>query len=842
MSNDFELLKNVGAIYRCAFFNLAMHPNTMRNKLIFQRKISTKNKFYQAFDKIVAEGGIIKSKDVVSINPEVVLKGVFREENGNYYVAMVGGDEVYRISKGVAQSYENGDALHVVLTEIGGQREAIVLGKNYEESFTDYTDRRAKEKKEKAEAVGADCVIGRVVKLSHDDLVFIPNDKKLARQIPIINAKSEMAGFQDKICVMKLQNPDDVTFGGTIIETRGDAGNPVHEYAAIAEDHDAIMNWEGAQIEEEISKIPTSVDLSTLSLITEEEARKNPQGKTVDLRHLPFTTVDPATCKDMDDAIYSYIDEKGHIVCYTAVANVTKYVNLDSEIGRRYTQSAFTIYAPNRAYNILPTGLSTGICSLNENEDRLAFVVKTVLDQRTGNPIRSEIFDALISSRKKYSYEQAQEIVDERRLEYTYGYLKSKLQAGEQLTLEEQVMMNYHAANVIKRGFRDRNMITFNTKSERTVTFNEDQSDIIDIIPENHLYYHEVIEAFMITANEATAKYCLDHKIDNIYRTHEEPSDKKKERAFELFSVLGIEFDGDLSPMGLKKIVEEVEGRDVEEIVNKFLVRLQSRAMYNIDLGDEDGEDTYYYDNNGKIVIDDEFISHFGLQSKHYSHTTSPIRRSPDYVTHYNILAHIHGSQPLTSKRVYEIASIANQRQTEVDEAERQFEDLNSAIYCEKHIGDQFDGRIVKFKKTTEDQGFVDEILVVVKAEENGVEAIIPLSEIIGGKKAASAYISKYGSHITDALGNPLLTLCQPVSFKIERADRRTREVVGGVDRQNFARSESEMPYAHGRQKWGREQAQNPAFANARIKSSRENRRRNNKAKNKRNGDLEKDF
>ena len=289
-------------------------------------------------------------------------------------------------------------------------------------------------------------VLGRVVKLSHDELVFIPNKKSIAlRQIPILNNKEEMAAFQDKICIMELENIDVPYLGGKIVDVKGDAGNPIHEYDAIAESYGAIMSWDDSKLLNEIERIPSYVDDKTLNLISEAQAKTmGVSDATVDLRHIPFVTVDPATCKDMDDAIYSTFNENGDIVCYTAVANVTKYVNLNSEIGKRYIDGCFTIYAPNKAYNILPTKLSTGICSLNPNEDRLAFVVKTIIDKSNGKVKSSNIYDAIIRSRHKYSYEEAQNIVDHLDCEDAKPYLQYKAMIGSALLPEEQILMNYY--------------------------------------------------------------------------------------------------------------------------------------------------------------------------------------------------------------------------------------------------------------------------------------------------------------------------------------------------------------------------------------------------------------
>jgi exoribonuclease R len=568
MAYDFEMLQSIGAIYKYAFENPNTHRNTMRKYLLSKGKVSSKEKFSKALEGLIALGRLSIDKENISINPSIVDVGVLQKDNNDFYVVTPNSKKHFKVSKGIAQGYKTGDLLEIVIENNGKSEQVFVLGKSQREF-----EKRKNPSKQPTEyqvqnmMPSENLLLGRVVKLSHDELVFIPNKKSIpVRQIPILNNKEEMVKFQDKICIMNLMNMDVPLLGGHIVEVKGDAGNPVHEYDAIAESYGAIMNWSGNQISSEIEKIPSTVDVSKLDLIPESQAKTMQRGHVVDLRNIPFVTVDPATCKDMDDAIYSTFDENGDIVCYTAVANVTKYVDLNSEIGSRYVNGGFTIYAPNKAYNISPTKLSTGICSLNPNEDRLAFVVKTVMDKSTGKVKSSNIYDAIIQSRQKYSYEQAQEVVDLLDQEGAKEYLQYKVAQGEEFTPEEQLLMNYYAGQTIKVGFEQRKMIRFVSNKEREIVFDSDLQDVVDISIIPHLYYHEVIEAFMVTANEATAKYARDNNLDNVFRVHDEPNPRKLDRANEFFNILGIDFDGDLSAQGTRALIEVIRNTTNEEV------------------------------------------------------------------------------------------------------------------------------------------------------------------------------------------------------------------------------------------------------------------------------------
>lgn len=818
MAYDEEMLKSIAAIYKFVFANPGVHKNTVRKQLLTKGKISSKEKFNRAFEGLVALGRIKVDKEIVSLNESIMDIGVLQKSGDDFFVVTPNSNKHLKVSRSVAAGYKPGDILDIVI-EYGAQREVIILGKSARE-FGAKTESKSKAKSKPAESVqnvqfsAENLVLGRVVKLSHDELVFIPNKKSLpSRQIPILNSRDEWAAFQDKICIMNLMDIDTPLHGGHIVEVKGDAGNPIHEYDAIAEMYGAVMNWEGERLQREIDALPTSVEVDESELITEAQAKTMQRGHTVDLRHLPFSTIDPATCKDMDDAIYSTIDENGDTVVYTAVASVTKYFDLDSEIGKKYMSAGFTFYAPNKAYNILPTKLSTGTCSLNPNEDRRAFVVKTVLDSKTGKVKNSDIYDALISSREKYSYEQAQEIVDSLDVEGAKDYLEYKTRIGEPLTNEEQILMNFYAAQTIKKGFEARKMIRFNSNKEREIKFDSALESVVDIEIIKHLRYHEVIEEFMVTANEAAAKFANDNGLDNIYRVHEEPSTRKIERATEFFDILGIDFDGDLSAQGTRNLIELIRNTSNEEVINNFLIKMQSRAIYS---------DRLYPENSKKEEpVEDwagERISHYALQSPHYSHTTAPIRRIVDYVTQYNILAHIHGTEPISKEKIMKIIEIANEMQLQVDQAEKDFQDISSVFYCEKHIGETFKGRISKIRTASIEEGYDDEIVVIVKDEEKGISAEIPLSQILG-RPTYDCTLSSQHCAVYDGRGNVVLTLCKPIDFIIEKADRKTMTIVGKTNKELVHSAEARENF--GRQFHQRSHQTSPGYIHKNAKNKR---------------------
>ncbi len=838
MALDNEMMQGVAAIYKFVYENPGVHRNIIRKKMLSKGKISSKEKFSKTFESLIALGKLTMDKEQVYFKSDFLCLGVLQKERDNAYIVTPNSKKHYKVSKSVAAGYKSGDLLDVVIEHSGKESTVMILGRSKRELSPNEIIRKEKSpssdpvkvenEKITTLANNPNMVLGRVVKISHDELVFIPNKKSFSsRRIPILNNKEEISKFQDRICVMNVLNPEIPLNGGYIVDVKGEAGNPIHEYDAIAESYGAVTSWAGENLQKEIEALPTKVVVDESQLITEEQAKTQQRGKIVDLRGQLLMTVDPKYAQDMDDAIGATIDKDGNTVIYAAIANVTKYFKLDSEIGQKYTNAAFTFYAPNKAYNILPSKLSTGICSLNPNEDRLAFVVKTVLDSKTGEVKESSIYDAIVSSRAKYSYEEAQEIVDRLDCDGAREYLELKISQGETLTNEEQILMNYYAAQTINKGFEDRRMIRFNSNKEREIQFDSALEEVVDIKPIQHLRYHEVIEEFMITANEAAAKYARDNHLNNIYRVHAEPNSKKLDRAQEFFEIMGIEFDGDLSAQGTINLIELIRNTANEEIINDFLIKMQSRAVYSDSLHPIKGKEEI-------SDLDEEMVSHYALQSLHYSHTTAPIRRVVDYITQYNILAHIHGTEPIPKETILKIVENANEMQIQVDQAEKDFQDISSVFYCEKHIGETFRGQISKFRTASLDEGYEDEIVVIVKDKERGINAEIPLSQILG-RPTYDCSISRERCAIYDGRGNVILSICKPIDFIVERADRKTMTVVGKTNKALVKNAEIR---ASGSQNAHYYHSAN-GYVNNKRKSKRYKRIKENSKHNSRNEHLE---
>ena len=748
-------------------------------KLFDIKVASSRRKIENAIDQLIHEGRVLAKDDNIECNQYQLKQAKLLLKDGKMYVVFSGSRERFLVENPFDLKLFNG-----ITVTVGTY---LKIDKN--RTIPTFFISRVENLSEKYADDQSGLIYGRVMKTSGDELAFYANDKRFAHPIIITNDKYEMPKFQDKICTLKIET-DEYGFNqatGRIIEVKGDAGNPISEYEAIAASHGAVMSWNDEEFKAELENAPQKVDTSKYNLVSEEDypLHKSEKDCIADLRSLCFTTTDPVNCKDMDDAIYSTFDENGNLIIYTAVANVSKYINLNSNIGRQYLTGCFTTYSPNKAYNILPPQYSTNICSLNPNEDRLALVVKSVIDSKTGDKISDEIMDAIIQSKGKYSYEKAQEICDKSSLSTTDLY--KMIMAGKLLSPDEQIVMNQKASKILSKNFERRGSLQFESKDEYRVIFNEDMSDIEDIVPEDNCAYHKVIENFMVSANESTAKYALDNNIPNIFRVHNSPIESKTDRAIEFFKFLNIDFDGDLSVKGLRKVLAKVKGTNKEKAVNKFLIRMQSKAKYSTSIDPEANRDVLIGKLKYQGGLGHEGISHFGLQSTGYSHSTSPIRRVPDYLTHYNILAHIHGEKPYSINKLANIVEWANDMEGQNKQAEREFQRVNSAIYCQHHIGEIMHGTISSFKRGANglSRDSVESIMVEIENEEKGIVVQVPLQQVLAslGKNIHNCTLSRYGSAIVDSIkGTPILRLCEDIDFKILSSNRVSGQIEATTD------------------------------------------------------------
>lgn len=380
-----------------------------------------------------------------------------------------------------------------------------------------------------------------------------------------------------------------------------------------------------------------------------------------DLRDLPFVTIDGETARDFDDAVAILPCGDGYRLL-VAIADVSHYVPEGSAIDRDAYERGTSVYFPDRCIPMLPEELSNGICSLNPHVDRLVMVADMEFD-RSGAMGHSHFYPAVIRSLRRLTYSQVARLLEER----------DPSTAADLAPLSTQLELMGELASLLTQVRRRRGSIDFDLPEAEIVIGLT--GSIEDVVRRERNAAHRLIEEFMLSANEAVARFVTSRGAPFLYRIHEPPSPEKLEAVREMFASLGVALPtdaGEVTPGRLRDILQEVAGAPHERLVNELLLRSMKQARYSPE-------------NQG----------HFGLASPFYTHFTSPIRRYPDLVVH-RILKSLLGVEGAHQPRrpLEETGSWTSMRERVAMEAEREVVQLMKIRFMADRIGDSFSGVI----------------------------------------------------------------------------------------------------------------------------------------------------
>ena len=377
----------------------------------------------------------------------------------------------------------------------------------------------------------------------------------------------------------------------------------------------------------------------------------------VDLTHLPFCTIDPVDAKDFDDAIY--FDVENHIL-YVAIADVSEYVYPLGNIDKEAIERGFSIYFPHKSIPMLPRALSENICSLKPNVDRLAYTFKITLDPFTCKPLKEELFESIIHSSKRYTYET----ID--------LFLQGKTNEAD--TIDKSILtylLPLHELTQKLRDIRLENAFSFRS-SEVRMRLDEAQNLLTTTI-EEETPSHGLIEDCMLLANKAAAK-----KLGfGIFRTHESPSFERMEALLNDLALIGIhvKLRADIPKM-IQEIQRKADNLDLREEVDRLIIKSQKKAIY-----------------------EPENKGHFGLGFDMYTHFTSPIRRYSDLTLHRLLKAKMAGDEKKLSFLLKEIDPLCEKisaLERESDKVAWDYMDRKFARYMALHVGDNFKAIVVE--------------------------------------------------------------------------------------------------------------------------------------------------
>ena len=523
-----------------------------------------------------------------------------------------------------------------------------------------------------------------------------------------------------KVCVTITQYDGPHGPSGKITEILGHVNDPGVDILSVVRDCGLPYEWP-EEVKQELATVPREV-------FAEEHS-----GRT-DLRDVLTVTIDGEDTKDIDDAV-SLTRENGVWKLGVHIADVSNYVLEGHPLDREAINRGTSVYLADRVIPMLPHELSDGICSLNQDEERLALSCLMEIDDN-GAVIGHSIEETLIRVDRRLTYTYVQSVfddADERTENETDQQVRSML-----------LLMRELAAKI--RARRDaRGAIDFDFPESKIILDERGRVNSIEPYPRNEAT--RLIEDFMVTANSTVAEEFFWLSSPFVYRIHEEPSQEKMKELAGYVSHFGYSFhvgNGEVHSMDLQKFLRKLRGKREEALLSRLTLRSMRQARYAT-----------------------ECAGHFGLALSYYCHFTSPIRRYPDLQIHRIIKEHLHGTMNKRRETHYqaflgEIAARSSMTERRSEEAEREVERMKKAEYMRGFLGEEYDGVI---------SGVTSWGLYVELP--NTVEGLVRLTDLRGDYyiyDAASMSLTGERSGRRYAIGDPMRVM-------VSAADKASRTV-----------------------------------------------------------------
>lgn len=381
-----------------------------------------------------------------------------------------------------------------------------------------------------------------------------------------------------------------------------------------------------------------------------------------DLREILHVTIDGETAKDFDDAV-AVVKTKNGYRLYVSIADVGHFVRPGTALDKEAYARGTSVYFPGRVIPMLPERISNNLCSLIPDQDRLAFTA--ILDfDRQANVLRKRFVKSIIRSHRRLTYTIVRQILVDRDKGVRSAhkpFLTPLKWAGE-------------LAAVLQKQRRERGAIGF-TLPEPDITLDED-GRIHSIGRAERNFAHQIIEEFMLSANEAVAETFTEHSVNALYRIHERPDPVKVQEFTGFAQTLGLHLPRHRQdPDWFGQILDMVKGSPREYVINNLLLRTMQQARYDM-----------------------RNVGHFGLAATDYTHFTSPIRRYPDLLVHRALQDFVGRSKEnkknLTPEKLKEVGPFLSGRERVAVGAEREMNDRLKVRYMQGRIGESFDAVI----------------------------------------------------------------------------------------------------------------------------------------------------
>ncbi|REK74473.1 ribonuclease R [Paenibacillus paeoniae] len=517
----------------------------------------------------------------------------------------------------------------------------------------------------------------------------IPDDKRINRDIFIPKGGFQGAVTGQKVVVRIVSYPEGRSAAeGEILEILGHKNDPGVDILSIIRKH---------QLPESFPDEVTAEAEAAPDTITEEEIKE--QGRR-DLRDEIIVTIDGEDAKDLDDAVHVKVLENGNYLLGVHIADVGYYVREKSALDQEAFRRGCSVYLTDRVIPMLPHRLSNGICSLNPQVDRLTLSCEMEFEPKSLKRVRHEVFTSVIRTKERMTYTNVRRILAANEEEPETELKERYAELLPMFTLMENLAMRLRSKRM-KRG-----AIDFDFQESKIIV--DENGKAVDIVKRERSVAEQIIEEFMLVANETVAEHFHWLRVPFLYRIHEDP-DQEKLLTFMQFAanfgyvVKGGKGNNSVHPRALQTLLDELQGTKESTVISTMMLRSMKQAKY-----------------------DAESLGHFGLAAEFYSHFTSPIRRYPDLVIHRIIREVIEGGGALTearhealTARMPDVAQHSSERERAAVDAERDTDKLKKCEYMQDKVGEEFDGMI----SSVTSFGMFIEL-------ENTVEGLVRLSDL----------------------------------------------------------------------------------------------------------------
>jgi len=516
-------------------------------------------------------------------------------------------------------------------------------------------------------------IVGRIQKTGENAFI-VPIMRKFGRDFFVRSKNLNGAKENDMVVAeLTIRGDDKKKPEAKVTMTLGNVSSPGVDILSVLESQNIRYEFPD-EVKEMAKRVPKEVDDWS-------------KAGRLDLRHEQIITIDGDDAKDLDDAICVKKLSNGNYELGVHIADVSHYVTEKSPFDKEAYKRGTSIYLADRVVPMLPEELSNGICSLNEGVDRLTLSIVMEID-KSGKVVDHKIAESVINSSARMTYTNVSAILEgdtEKRKQYAH--------------LVEHIEVMNELRFVLNKRREARGSMNFNFDEARIVLDSDGKP--VDIVKRERGIANNIIEEFMLIANETVAEHFYWLNIPFIYRIHEEPnSDSIKEfaRFIAPFGYTIKHSGGVVHPKELAKLIKSLEGKKEELIISNVMLRSLMKAKYS-------------QENQG----------HFGLASKYYCHFTSPIRRYPDLAIHRIIKLCLKGE--LNEEKYQEFTLAASKHSSEAEiaavEAERTVEDIKKAEYMQNFLGEVYTATISNVTS-----------FGIFAALENTIEGLIRFSEL----------------------------------------------------------------------------------------------------------------